>query len=61
MMGMVQGQLAAANLEPDQMANIMDMGIQSVGLKTAPGGIHGNAGAVNATPDNQQVALVRHS
>jgi len=39
MMGMIQGQLAAANLEPDQIENITDMGIESIGLSVTPGGI----------------------
>ena len=39
MMGMIQGQLAAANLEPDQVSDITEMGIESVGLQVTPGGI----------------------
>ena len=39
MMGMIQGQLAAANLEPDQVSGITERGIESVGLQVTPGGI----------------------
>ena len=39
MMGMIQGQLAAANLEPDQVAGMTEKGVESVGLQVTPGGI----------------------
>ncbi|MCB0074469.1 MAG: hypothetical protein KDE20_23545 [Caldilineaceae bacterium] len=39
MAGMIQGPLAAAKLTPDNLTSIQELGLESVGIRTAPGGL----------------------
>lgn len=39
MAGMLQGPLSAAQLTPDQLASIGELGLENVGIRTAPGGL----------------------